>query len=272
MTNWRFGKSSQVYQANKPGVHIVSSSSANTKGSWTEVIATTNFISNYLWFTGAWTTGGRQYLVDIAIGSTGNEKTILSNLHITGSTSNTSRCGYCYAFPIYIPSGEKISVRCQSNGTSQGFWASIGLSTMSFLTLPGFNKVITYGANTGDSGGTSVDPGGTSGTKGSWVEFSAATEMNIAGILMGIGNAGNNVPGWGQGYIDIGIGASSSEKVVIPDLTHYMTYENQSRNPSQTPLIPCAIPKGSRLVVRADSEVVDATDRLIDVILYAVCY
>ena len=272
MTNWRFGKSSQVYQANNPIVVVTSSGSANTKGSWEEIFATTNFISNYLWITGAWSGGAREYLVDISIGSTGNEKTILSNLHISGAQANVSRTGYCYAFPIYIPSGEKISVRCQSDGTTQAMWASIGLSTMSFLSLPGFNKVITYGANTGDSGGTSIDPGGSSGTKGSWVEFSASTEMNIAGIVMAVGNAGNTIPGWGLSYIDIGIGASSSEKVVIPDLTHYMVYENEARNPAQTPFIPCAIPKGSRLVVRADSETIDATDRLIDVILYAVCY
>ena len=272
MTNWRIGNGSQLYQSTPLRINVSSSASANTKGSWVEVFSSTDFTANFIWILGGWSTGGRNYLIDVAIGSAGNEKVILSNLHYAGSTINASRIGFNFSFPIYIPSGERVSIRCQSTSGSQSIRFNVGISAITFGSRPGYNKVITYGAVTGDSGGTQVDPGGSALTKGSWVQFKDSTEMNIGAIMMSIGNRQNTAPGWEWAYVDIGVGGAGSEVVVIPDIGHHMTYENESRVPGQTPILFCNIPKGSRVALRASSNITDATDRLMDIVLYALCY
>ena len=71
-------------------------------------------------------------------------------------------------------------------------------------------------------------------------------------------DAGDNV---------IGIGAAGSEKIVAADLTARSSSITDEVRPSFIAL-PVAIPAGSRIAVRAQCSITDATDHLFDIALY----
>lgn len=91
--------------------------------------------------------------------------------------------------------------------------------------------------------GISATTGGTAHTKGSWVEVSASTAADIGMLTVasGTGISAANT----STVFDIGVGAASSEVVVVPDiLCGYSTVTTRYIN------IPVFIPAGSRVAIR----------------------
>jgi hypothetical protein len=94
--------------------------SANTKTAYTQVQASTarDYMGVILYFdhhdTSANITSSNHALIDVAIGASGSEIVLISNLvEIIGYTQSYAMTGNTY-FPIAIPAGTRISVRCQS--------------------------------------------------------------------------------------------------------------------------------------------------------------
>jgi len=240
--------------------------SANTKGSWVTVTSGEDYDIHGLMMLHYTQTYPADFLTDFGIGSTPD---IIINNVLSCGTNNDIRAGDECVLPIFIPKDTEIQVRAQSdysgsNGQSMRVFAFGSCA----WNRQSYQRVYTYGANTGDSGGQLVDPGGTANTYGSWVEFSAALPQNIKAIMIAHASRGDHAITTNTEWIyDVGMGASTFEQVVIEEW-HTGGEASTARSfPAFSPVFPISIPSGERLVVRAKCTVTSA-DRYRDIALY----
>lgn len=237
----------------------------NTKGAYLQLVAATTFEASGLIVV----LGNNQLytdnLVDIAVGAGGSEQIIASNL----LCSTREKAQAVYYLPIRIPVGSRIAARYQAADVSGGrvMYATATLLAAPFLPGAPLSQITTYGAATGDSGGTAVDPGGSANTKGSYAQIDASTSRAIRSLIVAFGCANNSALTAAEGLVDVAVGAAASEQIILPDL--WIRYSDQEN------LAPCVygpfqvnIPAGTRISVRAQCSITDATDRIFDVVLY----
>lgn len=245
----------------------VGSASANTKGSWTEIVAATAFDADQLIIGMAQAGNSLTHLVDIALGGSGSEEIIIPNILHGGH----SRMMTWIPVPVSVPEGTRIAARVQSTSGSAQVQIRVVLIRQGFFGSPPGGRIITLGAQTADSGGTQVDPGAVGNTYGAWSELTASTSDDIWAILPRLGNIGNGTAADSAAnfYYDIGVGASSAE-VPISSFFAFSTAANGSFGGGGPAIwLPASIPAGSRISARARANVTDATDRLFDVTILA---
>ena len=250
------------------GTVATSSASANTKGSWAQLIASTDMPADgFLLHVENPSAVTKDYLVDIAVGGAGSEQVILSNLLVTVRNTN----GYAHTgipfFGPHIPAGSRISARVQSNNAGAvTVQVSMTLLSANFITTGlGGQLISTLGASTADSGGVNVDPGTAANTKGAWSELSSSTPARFNQILLVIGNQSQSARAIANFLLDVGVGAAGSEQVIVPNLAFL-----QSSSTVPFPLwffVPVGVPSGSRLAVRAQCSITGAT-RVFDAAVY----
>lgn len=245
------------------GTLVSSSASTNTKGSWVEFFSSTTYEANGLYVFLRGSTNSVDILYDIGIGGSGSEQVIIPNLCFSMQAIRVSAGVY---IPLRIPKGSRVSVRCQATTGSSGPLITLYLIGGGLKDAEGFSQAVNMGANTADSGGTSVDPGGTANTKGSYSQITAATTIEIGWLVICITNQNNGAVTTNVGLLDIAIGAGGSEQVVIPDLAYVLDSAIDTPEP-QYYGFPVAIPKGSRIAARAQSSTNSSPSRLIDVTL-----
>jgi len=213
-----------------------------------------NFIGGFL----------ADYLVDIALGGAGSEVDILSNLLVCGrSTSFVDACEVY--IPLRIPASTRVSCRAQSSDASATFTMALNPVRGGFYRAMRCTQAETLGAATGDSGGVSVDPGGSAGTKGAWAQLSAATSRRIKQMVVCVGGQNNGTRTDADHRFDIGTGASSSEVVVLGDMYSRQSSITDGFMPNYYHRF-IDIPAGTRVAARQVSTITDATDRLADVV------
>lgn len=93
---------------------------------------------------------------------------------------------------------------------------------------------------------------GSANVKGAWGELIAATSQRISSLLVVIGNGSGTARDF---RIDLGIGASGSEVVLVPDLL----YSVASDVGPSTYSLPVRIPQGSRIAGRVQCSFASAT-------------
>ncbi|MFH0900594.1 MAG: hypothetical protein V2A73_08195, partial [Pseudomonadota bacterium] len=177
---------------------------------------------------------------------------------------------YQYFLPIPIPAGTRIAARCQCSTGGVTMWTRVTPMANGFLSGSSLGRVTTYGAATADSGGVSVDCGAAAWTKGAYSQIVAATTYPCKALLVAYGNQKNGTrtaTGFG---IDIAIGGAGSEKIVLPDL-YCSCYGSGGLPPGSMIMpLPIAIPAGVRLAARGSCGTTDATDRLLDIVIYGI--
>jgi hypothetical protein len=245
--------SSTANNASSTAVVVVTGSATpNTPGSWTTLIASTPFaVSDMTLYTAAVTNtsaADSSTLVDIAVGASGSEQVVVAGLPL-GFISDTTRS---VPLPLRVPSGARISARVQGAQASKA--VSLGLivtgSSGGWAGVESAYSAVSYGVNTGTSTGTALTGGGTANTKSAWTEISSATSARHR-LLLAIptGVAGNtNMTGCTYLY-DIGIGASGSEVVLIPDMFAGIS-SLEALNQTVNRAVRCDIPSGTRLAAR----------------------
>lgn len=239
----------------------VADGAANAKGSWVQLTASSTLSAQAILVTVFFSNVVEDFLVDIATGGAGAESAIINNLmfHERGNGGSTQ----CYYIPIPIASGTRISARSQSiSGTGTVTVLAHLISTT--VKLEEVSSIVTYGINTADTGGTAIDPGGVAHTKGSWVEITSSLSADVKFIIPMIGGSGNAARTTGTWLFDIGTGAAASESVVIANLGLESGSTSDLIFPQHFPPIPIEIASGTRVAVRAQSTITDATDRLFD--------
>jgi len=107
------------------GTSITSSSSANTKGSWTQLIASTTYkvvgIMVYLEYNGA-----AILMVDIGTGASGSEAALIPDIFVDFESSTGPQTVGIF-FPVQIPVGTRIAARCQATAASKSVFVSLSL-------------------------------------------------------------------------------------------------------------------------------------------------
>lgn len=245
--------------------NTVTSGSANTKGSWTEIVASTAFAADELLLTLGQSNAICSGLVDIAIGASGSEQIIAADILCAGSP----RMATSFPLPLSVPVASRIAARVADSDGAQAFQVRVNLIRSGLWATPPAGQILTIGANAADSGGVAVDPGGSINTYGAWSQITGSTSAYIAALSVRIGGANNAAPADSAlgFYLDIGVGGSGSEVAIYEGLP----FGSQSAGwygPNPGMWLPAGIPAGSRLAARARSNVTDATDRLFDVVLY----
>ena len=247
------------------GLYVDGSGTANVKSSWVEMIASTDYEYNGFVFTFCrnYISTALPFLIDVAIGASGSEEIILENLILNSGSGS----GNSFFVPLKLSAGTRIAVRCQiASGTKYALFCSILGVSGGFLSLPATSKIITLGADTSDSGGTGIDPGGVADTKGSYTEIESSTPYPIRSIAIAFGGKGTSrdTVGW---LFDIAVGSEGNEEIIVSDIL-VLSSLNEVISPTYLPFIQISIPAGSRISVRCESTTTHGTYRLLDVILY----
>lgn len=259
-----------VTSGSSTGIAITAAGSANTKGSWVELTpATTRPATGLLVTIRRGHTATADFLLDIGIGGSGSEIAIVPNLKGDNGSNLLTRSAPLL-IPVSIPAGTRIAARCQSTSASAISRVQVTLLYGSWLGQPTLGRVTDYGTATADSGGVSVDPGGSANTKGSWAQIVASTTNPIRALIIGIGNQANSSRTNADFLLDVAFGGSGSETVLVADQHLEASASDDIMSPTFIGPIPVNIPAGTRLAARGACSITDATDRLFDVICYGV--
>lgn len=250
------------------GTAITANASPNAKGaSFTTLLAATGFEADGLLVMLDDSAALTDYLLDIAVGGAGAEVVILSNLLISGGTGSITYGAYYY-FPVKIPAGTRLSARVQASTGAAVVRVSLLLFSQGVMPGETVGVIDSYGLNTLTSGATSVDPGGSANTKGLYSQIVASTNRMARFLSLSIGNQLNGVRSSQSWLVDIAIGPALGEVVIVPNLALNCSTSPDIVVPQVYNMIPVSIPAGTRLAVRAQSDGIDAADRLFDAALY----
>jgi hypothetical protein len=107
------------------------------------------------------------------------------------------------------------------------------------------------GVSLGSSIGITVSTNAAANTKGAtWTELIASTDYAANWLLVHLGNSSHFGASTGT-LVDIGVGASTAEQALVPNLLHGQTSSAQAT--IATYLLPLRIPAATRLSARAQS-------------------
>lgn len=250
------------------GTPVVTGGSAHTKGSWTEIVASTPMNADMVVVVirGA---SGADTLTDFAIGAAGSETVIFPNLYAGSGATPSLGHAAIYTIPVGIPAGTRISARSQGHATGQSLKVDLYLMNGGVAFPAAGGAVVTYGANTADSGGVLIDPGASANTKGAYSEITSATSGPLKALIVAFPLVGDGSATAADYLVDVAIGAAGSEVAIIKDF-HFASHNvGNAHYPMTTPTFPVAIPSGTRISVRAQCSITGA-DRDFDAIVYGV--
>lgn len=251
----------QAHGAGTYGVTISAPVSTHTKGSWTELLASTSeAIAAILPSVSNANAGSQKYLWDVGTGAGGAEAVLIADMPFHNGSNFNINCTTFY-LPITIATSTRLAARCQASGASSTMEVSATLVGGTGTAAP-----TTYGAVTASSNGTQVDPGGSANTKGSYAQVTASTSATHTWWIVLIASRGNANPAGALFALDVATGAGGAETVVIPDLQFSSNAGADTFNPGSWS-VPLSIASGTRIAARAASGTTDATDRLFDVVL-----
>lgn len=235
-----------------PQLTVTASATPHSPGSWVEVDASLSADAGGVVIipqgTIASTGADGSTLLEIGTGSGGAE-TVWATLGVgyRGATGGFTAGGPFHIVPGFIASGTRVAVRARSAVASQTVNPFV-------LFLPAdktidFGAPTTFQANTGTSRGLTLTAPGSLNTKGGWTELVASTAQDFNALCVcPQGAAGTGMVTSGV-LVDIGIGASTAETVLIGDL--YGLGNTSEFYTWRTPMTyGVDIPAGSRLSAR----------------------
>lgn len=248
---------------NSTGTLVQSATSANTKGSWVS-LGTTTFDWQSFYLNILPTDHHDPTLFDIGIrsGGAGTEEIIMANMGVQAN----QRAVVGQFLPLSVPKGYEICLRCQEDtAPARSFYCSVDGMGAGWIGRQGFQKCITYGADTANSQGTSLTKPGSVDTEAAWTQIEASTDQDLRALGVYIGNDNDVSRVTANYHIDIAMGAAASEVVIIPDIVTYSWAAIDYIAPAVIFCFPIFIPKATRLAARYQTD--DLTDSL-DVMLY----
>jgi hypothetical protein len=233
---------------------VTANATADTKGSWSEFIASTTNTTYWLSLQSLSNSNDQSFLVDIGVGAASSEVVVIENIPIWCNGNKAESI----LIPLTIASGSRIAARCQCSTGSEVIELALHLHDDDSYGTSASN--ITIGADTANSAGTSVDPGGTINTKGSWVELTSSSSADIDWMCIKPSIYLNNNIGDNYHYlIDIGVGGAGSEVVVVSNL--YYNHDLGETGFNSNIMLKHTIASGSRIAVRCQASAADAADR-----------
>lgn len=227
-------------------IQLTNPVSLNTKGAWTQFVASTPFDAAGLVLGGGISVANAATLIDIGVGASGSEQVVLPNY--PARRINASNVAHQPVhFHVAIPAGSRIALRYQSSVMSPTMLPYLMLLAAGWNTPLVGSRIAAYGAVAASSIGTVVDPGAAANTKGAWVELAAAADFDASWLVLSVLPAGTILAS-ASWVVDVAIGPSGAEQIILPDVaiaTHSTT------DPHFRLALPISIPAGSRVAVRA---------------------
>jgi hypothetical protein len=208
------------------------------------------------------------HLTDIALGEAGSERIVAENLWWSSVTGVTFR-GAPYLLPIHIQNRARISARTQAatlNATGRIMVHCIAAGLPEGASL---GRMVTRGATVSTTMGTTIAPGATAHTDSSWVNFGNAP-FNVTGLIIAAGtdNLATTSRGSTTMLMDLGIGESGSERLVLEDYFLSGISTDDNVHPQVSQLLPVRIPNRARIAVRGRGGASVAADNAFGIVLY----
>jgi hypothetical protein len=236
--------------ASATSITVTASATPHTKGSWTEIIASTSEQTTLLSFIirdVASTNVDTAMLIDVGVGASGSETAIIENVAVGGAVGLGLGVGVLlFQCPINIPSGSRISVRNQAtiaSDTVQIFQVSL-FDIGNQALVP--DSVDVLGTSTTTSEGTAF-----SGSSGSWNQIIASTSQDYIGFSLVPSVVGSTISAVTTNTFTLGFGAAGSEQEIGAVSVRYGTGESV-HSVSHVCYFATEVPAGSRIAVKHD--------------------
>lgn len=212
---WRHDTNLGSGGSGSPGAGVTTGAAETTKGSPTELIASTAFDAY-------WVTVGASQLsssstssaavLDILIGAA-TEQVLIPDILCGGAGTDAS--GRAWSFPLYVPAGSRLSARAASERTSTTFRVWVNL--MGGDVMPPFRvgeAVTAYGIGTTPQG-TAITVGA-SGAEGAWTEITASTSRDHFFFVPSFHAYANTTLNNRNFSFDLGVGAATEQEILGP--------------------------------------------------------
>jgi hypothetical protein len=240
-TNWYEDASFNFVDVSS-AVTVTANTSAHTKGSWAQIIASTSANASLLYVvvSGVNTSAtNTATLLDIATGASGSETAMAENIAV-GSASNVT-----IAIPFKIPSGTRLSARIQSvvTGGKTATVTMLPANAGNYADAP--TSVDVIGGNTANSQGISF-----SGASGNWVEGAASTSRTYRAVSVVLSGHDATLANTTARIFELGVGAASSEVQFGAVRHEFTTAETSATSLPSVTLFGRNIPAGSRLAMQ----------------------
>lgn len=195
------------------GTTVTASASTHTKGNYAQLISSTardSYGITVLVNNVGTASVNSRMLVDIAIGAAASEVVLIPNL-LAGNAApwaNVMGGGVLYHFPVFIPSGTRISARCQALISADT--CAVYCWLHSYPTTAGGwvgQRVTAYGPNTSTSSGVAHTPGSSS-AYATATQITASTTNPIRYMQVGIDTGTDTTAVNMRGMFRVGLGAT----------------------------------------------------------------
>lgn len=241
---------------------VTAAGTAHTKGSWVEIVASTSVDVVCLAMNTTASIAGNgldsRCLIDIGIGAAGSEVVVIPDILVGHKSSSTSG----WLFPIFIPAGTRVAFRSQhaQASTTNSFRFRFGKALPQGVQPAPY--CVNMGSNTATSSGVVSTWGGSTHTKGSWTEITAAVPERLSGIQVCVDYDGATTGGSGSALVDLAVGPAGSETVIASNM-FYVTTTSEAIDHFGGGLayLPLEIAAGARLAVRHQASA-SATDTI----------
>lgn len=265
---WEQVVSNIVGGSSTDGATSTASASTNTKGSWATDTSWKPTFNWHLMRVTIWNGNTGDYVVDIgADDGSGNVFVLCPDLRCPGRLAPRSGV-ITYLIPLHVPAGRQLALATACSTGSRAARVSIAGCSVGIGGAPGFARMVAlYTPST--SRGVSIDPGGTAHTKGAWTELTSSSSARVTALMLAVGGAADTShAAEQQAFVDIGIGASSSERVLLPDLGFAADQTQSQWHPHVYGPHPVDVPAGTRFAARSQCSVNTAGDRVLDLALW----
>lgn len=236
------------------GTLLTAAATANTKGAYSsgELISSTTYDTYMMclvWDGTGVSNTNTSMLLDIGLGASGSETTIISNLLVGWTADWVGALGGHHIYlPIFIPAATRVAGRIQAaiGGDAMNLTIFLfqGASQVPWRTYVGMDD---YGVDTATSRGTSHTPGNT-GAESTWASVGSTASRNYDALFfMTQGLAG----------VDTGMLSLSTHWEIGYSSTTFVEYWERTTaaeitsGPIPTIPMPASVPSGTQLQVRA---------------------
>lgn len=265
------GDGASAASSSRPAISLTSGL-AHSQGVWSQVVAALSEDVGFVRVTNASqlssSGANTSALLNLGVGAALSEVVVLDSLGVGWVNNQTTSVHPGWLIPIFIAKGSRVAAQFQCAVAAQA--ASFRFEF--FAPVDGLipsAKVSALNANTATSRGTDLSTPASTNTKGDWTELVASTAEPYAALSVSIQGAGDTLQTTSTNTVDIAVGASGAEIIVVPDI-HVDVSSQEHLRPSQ-PLVHSfpggVLPKGSRIAARFAQS---ASGSSLDVIVHGI--
>lgn len=239
---WFYGNEFTHAGYNTGNVTLTASATPHTKGSWSQIIASTSAQTTMIRFVLTSvnvSTADSATLLDIGVGASGSETVIVPNIAIGGASAIVIR------IPVKIASGSRVAARIQGVRASQ----TATISNRDFQCINAGDAALipttvdVLGTDTATSTGTAM-----SGASGTWVQIVSSTSQPYIAFAIAPSTTDTDTVSQGDATYEIGVGAAGSEVRFGELIFSFGSTENFSATRAE--FYGREVPTGSRLAIR----------------------